>query len=69
MGFVRQQEERLAARLLQWRYEKLKVPMPDAAELEERARQIVDEAHQIARQRGRNVVAIMRELAADLKKR
>lgn len=69
MGFVRQQEERLAVRLLQWRYEKLKVPMPDAAELEDRARQIVDEAHRIARERGRNVVAIMKELTADLKKR
>ena len=69
MGFFRQQEERLAARFLQWQYQKQKVPMPDAAELEDQARQIVDDAHRIARERGRNVVAIMKELAADLKKR
>ncbi len=68
MGFFRQQEERLAIRFLQWQYEKLKVAMPDGAELEDQARKIVDEAHRIARQRGRNVVAIMKDLVAELKK-
>ena len=69
MGFFRQQEERLAVRLLKWQYEKQKAPMPDDAQLEDQAREIVDEAHRIARQRGRNVVAIMKELASDLRKK
>jgi hypothetical protein len=29
----------------------------------------VDEAHRIARERGRNVVGILKELAGDIKKR
>ena len=33
MGFIRQQEEKLAVRFLSWQYEKLKKPIPDEAEL------------------------------------
>jgi hypothetical protein len=69
MGFIRQQQERLAVRYLRWRYQKMNLPLPATSELERQARKIVAEAHQIARSRGRNVLVIMKELIADLKNR
>ncbi len=68
MGFFRQQEERLAERFITWRYQKLGQPAPAADELKEQAAKIVTEAHRIARERGRNVVAIIKELIDDIKK-
>jgi hypothetical protein len=69
MGFIRQQEERMAMRLLSWQYQKTDTPAPAEAELERRAAALVDEAHRIARRRGRNVVSILKELVEDLKKK
>jgi hypothetical protein len=69
MGFFRQQEEKLAMRFLAWQYQKLKIPAPPEAELARQASKIVDEAHHIARQRGSNVVAIMKDLISDLMKK
>jgi len=69
MGFIRQQQERLAVRFLQWQYQKTNLPAPAPPELERQAHKIVKEAHQIARDRGRNVLVIMKELIADLKNR
>ena len=68
MGFFRQQEERLAMRFLNWRYQKLDMPVPADAELKLQAARIVEEAHRIARERGRNVVAIIKDLVEDIKK-
>ena len=68
-GFFRQQEERLAARLLTWQYQRLQLDVPEGEEMRQRAAQLVDDAHRIAKQRGRNVVAIMKEMAADIKKK
>jgi hypothetical protein len=68
MGFIRQQEEKLAARFLSWQYEKLKKPIPAEAELASQAAKIVEEAHRIARERGRNVLSIIKDLIADIKK-
>jgi hypothetical protein len=68
VGFFRQQEERMAMRFLAWRYQKLKMPGPDEAELKLQAAQIVSEAHRIARERGRNVIAIIKDLVEDIKK-
>ena len=67
MGFLRQQEERLAMRFITWQYEKMNAPVPAPAELRQRAGQIVDDAHRIARERGRNVLSIMKELVEDLR--
>ena len=67
MGFIRQQEEKLAVRFLSWQYEKLKKPIPDEAELAKQAAKIVEEAHDIARKRGRNVMSIIKDLIADIK--
>ncbi len=69
MGFIRRQEERMARRFLEWKYEKTKTPMPGSAELDGHARIIVDEAHRVARERGGNVVGIMKELASELMKK
>lgn len=68
MGFIRQQEEKLAMRFLSWQYEKLEQPVPGDAELQQQAARIVSEAHDIARKRGRNVMAIVKDLIADIKK-
>ena len=68
-GFIRQQEERLACRFLSWRYEKLGLDAPATAELEVQAAKIVDEAHRIARETGGSVMAIIKELINDLKKK
>ncbi len=68
MGFFKQQEERLAIRLITWRYQKLGKTVPNQAELNIQASQIVADAHRIARERGRNVVAIIKDLVNDIKK-
>ena len=70
MGFFRQQEERWAVRLLEWQHEKHHIPLPDRAALERQAKALVDEAHRIARERGSNVLTILKETVVDvLKKR
>jgi hypothetical protein len=69
MGFIRQQEEKLALRLLTWHYQRINIALPDDAELESKASKLVDDAHRIARERGRNVMTIMKELVEDLKKK
>ena len=69
MGFIRQQEEKMAVRLLTWRYQKMNINVPPMPELERQAAKLVDDAHDIARERGRNVMSIMKDLVDDLKKR
>lgn len=68
MGFIRQQEEKIAMRFLTWQYQKLDQAVPGNAELARQAARIVDEAHRIARERGSNVISIMKDLIADIKK-
>lgn len=69
MGFFRDQEEKLAMRLIVWQYEKTGVPLPPADTLRRMGKTLVADAHRIARQRGQNVVGIVKELAADLMKK
>ncbi|MEJ2656787.1 MAG: hypothetical protein P8012_06270 [Desulfobacterales bacterium] len=69
MGFIRQQEERLAVRLLIWQYQRMNVPVPAMEELEKQAAVFVGDAHRIARERGRNVISILKEMITDIKKR
>jgi len=69
MGFLRQQEIRAAMRFLQWQYEKQQMPLPAAERLGQQAERIVDEAHRIAKERGQNVIAIMKELANEIRKK
>jgi len=69
MGFIKRQEQRLAVGLLMKRYEKKKMSPPSAGELNAQAARLVDEAHRIARDRGKNVVSIIKDLVQDLKKK
>ncbi|MBW2568849.1 MAG: hypothetical protein JRD93_03720 [Deltaproteobacteria bacterium] len=70
MKFLRRQEESLATRYLLWQYQKNQIPTPPYEELEKQACQIVDDAHRIARERGSNLISIIKELAHDfIKKR
>lgn len=69
MGFIRQQEERLAVRLLAWQYQRMNLPVPSLEELERQAGKLVDDAHRIARERGRNVISILKEMVVDLTKK
>jgi len=68
LGFLRQQEKKVALRLLAWQYQRQKMPLPGVAELEKQAARVVDDAHRIARERGQNVIAIIKELVADIRK-
>ncbi|MFC1798751.1 hypothetical protein ACFLZL_02975 [Thermodesulfobacteriota bacterium] len=69
MGFIRQQEEKLALRYLAWRYQKAKRPLPPFSDLKKRSTEIVNDAHRIARERGGNVMSIVKELIEDIKSR
>ena len=68
MGFIRRQEERFAIRLLTWQYQRMNLTVPVTEELEIQAAKLVDDAHRIARERGRNVISIIKEMIADIKK-
>jgi len=69
MGFIRRQEIQLAIKFLIWQYQKANIPVPEHLALEQQASKIVDDAHSIARERGSNVLSIIKELANDLKKK
>ena len=62
MGFIRRQEEKFALQLLQWQYKKTGRVVPDPATLQHRARLLVDDAHRIARERGGNILTILKEV-------
>jgi hypothetical protein len=47
----------------------MNITLPDQTELETGASKLVEDAHRIARERGRNVMTIMKELVQDLKKK
>lgn len=59
----------MAVRLLTWQYQRLKMVLPGDEEMQRRAEQLVDDAHRIAKERGRNVVSIMKEMIEDIKKK
>ena len=69
MGFIRQQEERLAIRLLVWQYKRENLVVPHPEKLRDQAATIVEEAHRTARETGGNVIAIVKEMIGDLKKK
>jgi len=68
MGFFRDQEKRLAVRLLSWQLQRMNRPLPPAEDMERLAARLVNDAHHIARSRGRNVIAILKEMVDDMKK-
>jgi len=62
MIFIQKQEERFALKLLEWRYKQQQLPVPDKERLQQHAADIVSEAHKIARQRGGNVITILKDM-------
>jgi len=69
MGFIRRQEEKMAARLIQWHQQQQNgEPLP-SEELAQKASVLVDEAHRVARHRGKNLLTIMKEMVADVLKK
>ena len=66
MGFIRQQEEKLAAKLVLGTYAKKNLPPPKPERLNMIASLVVDEAHRIAKMRGKNVLAILKDMAAKI---
>jgi len=68
IGFIRRQEERLAIRFLVWKYQRMNLVVPAISNLQNQAGKIVDDAHRIARERGGNIISIIKELVDDLKK-
>ena len=69
MGFIKQQEEKLAVKLLTWRYQKMNITVPAVTELQHQASKLVEDAHKITKERGRNVISIMKDLVGDLKRK
>jgi hypothetical protein len=69
MGFFRKQQERMAIRLLAWQYQRMNQQIPSIDQLEAQAVKLVDDAHRIARERGKNVMEILKDLVEDIKKR
>jgi hypothetical protein len=69
MGFIRRQEEKMAARLIQWHLSQKDLPPLADDELAQKSSHLVAEAHRVARQRGKNVLSIMKEMVADVMKR
>ena len=65
MGFFRRQEEQLVVRILRGRYAAQGLAPPCDPELQQKASDIVQEAHRILRRRGRHLVDIVKELVAD----
>jgi hypothetical protein len=59
----------LAIRFLVWKYQKMSLGEPAISTLQSQAEKIVDDAHRIARERGGNIISIIKELVNDLKKK
>jgi hypothetical protein len=59
----------LAIRFLVWKYQRMNLGVPAISMLQNQAEKIVDDAHRIARERGGNIIAIIKGLVNDLKKR
>ena len=68
MGFFREQQEKMAMKYLIWQYQKKNIPIPPTSQLRQQAVKIVDDANRIAKERGKNVLGIMKELAEDIKR-
>jgi hypothetical protein len=47
----------------------MNITVPAATELQHQASKLVEDAHKIAKERGRNVISIMKDLVDDLKRK
>ena len=69
MGFLKNQQVKVAIRLMAWQYERNGQPLPEKPLLEGHARQLVEDAHRIARERGGNVLSILKEMVTEMRRR
>lgn len=68
MGFFRNQEVNLAVKLLKWKYQNDGSPLPEESVIRQYAEKVVDDAHRIAKERGSNVLSIIKELVSEIRK-
>jgi hypothetical protein len=69
MAFLKNQQVNVAIRLLAWQYERNGQPLPEKSLLDRHARQLVEDAHCIARERGGNVLAILKQMVAEVRRK
>lgn len=69
MGFIRNQQIQLAMRLLSWKYQKDGQAVPPPEALKQQAAVVVDEAVRIAKHRGQNIAAILKDVIGDFPRR
>jgi hypothetical protein len=69
VGFLKDQQVKMAIRLLAWKVERNGQPLPEKALLERHARQLVEDAHRIAKARGGNVLGILKEMVETMRRK
>lgn len=62
MGFIRDQQIKITISLLEWKYKRDGLKVPERKVLKSYAGKIVDEAKVIAKKRGLNILSILKEL-------
>ena len=62
---LRQSELKLAKSILRWKLQKEDLPLPDNGELDIAASQLLDEAREIARKRGKKLLDVLKEEAKE----
>jgi hypothetical protein len=62
---LRQSEVRLAKSILRWKLQKEDSPLPEDEELNMAASQLLDEAREIARKRGKKLLEVLKEEAKE----
>lgn len=67
-GLIRRQEVAFARKLLIWKYENAGLALPDEAAITAHARQVVEEAHVIAKRSGNNILEILKTQIQNLRK-
>jgi len=63
MNHIRQSELRLAKSILRWKLQKEGSPPPENSDLDFAASRLLDEAREIAKKRGMNLLDILKEEA------
>ncbi len=61
-GFIRKQEVAFAKRLLVLKYEKSGIALPDESVLSAHAEKVVDDANIIAKESGKNILGILKNI-------
>jgi hypothetical protein len=62
---LRQSELRLVKSILRWKLQQENSPLPDDGELNMAASQLLDEAREIARKRGKKLLDVLKEEAKE----